>query len=237
MYVPHRRVSDRIAVSFLVAAFLTVTAPGALAATFTVNEDGSATDLTGGTGACATTNGGCSLHAAIQSVNAQAPGPHTILFSIAKVTLAANLPPIQIPVTIDGGGSRTEIVGGPGPGPGAFGSIILGNPTGASTVRNLVIGYMSGAGISIIDGGKTVQNCYIGTDTTGTVAHPNSGAGITITMTALGPYPVPAPPPVQPPDISAVQPTLVGHASDAALGNLISGNQALGVDISGERAV
>ncbi|MBK9087804.1 MAG: hypothetical protein IPL90_01620 [Holophagales bacterium] len=237
MSVPSRRASARVASSFLVAAFLAVTAPGALAATFTVNEDGSATDLTGGTGACATTNGGCSFHAAIQSVNAQGPGPHTIAFSIAKVTLAANLPTILVPVTIDGGGSRTEIVGGPGPGPGAFGSIILGSTSGTSTVKNLVIGYMSGAGIAIIDGGKTVQNCRIGTDTTGTIAHPNSGAGITVTTTALGPYPVPVPPPVQPPDISAVLPTLVGHASDAALGNLISGNQGLGVDISGERTV
>ncbi len=94
MSVPSRRALARIASSFLVAAFFSVTASDGMAATFTVNEDGSATDLTGGTGACATTNGGCSLHAAIQSVNAQGPGPHTIAFSIAKVTLAANLPTI-----------------------------------------------------------------------------------------------------------------------------------------------
>ncbi len=237
MLVPNRRRLARTAGSLLVAAFLSVSASDTLAATFTVNEDGSATDLTGGTGACATTNGGCSFHAAIQSVNAQGPGPHTIAFSIAKVTLTANLPTILVPVTIDGGGSRTEIVGGPGPGPGAFGSIILGSTSGTSTVKNLVIGYMSGAGIAIVDGGKTVQNCRIGTDTTGTIAHPNSGAGITVTTTALGPYPVPAPPPVQPPDISGVLPTLVGDPSDAAKGNLISGNQGLGVDISGERTV
>ena len=80
MLVPNRRRLAGTAGSLLVAAFLSVSASDTLAATFTVNEDGSATDLTGGTGACATTNGGCSFHAAIQSVNAQGPGPHTIAF-------------------------------------------------------------------------------------------------------------------------------------------------------------
>ncbi len=231
----------RSALPLAAAAFVLAVAPVARGAsyTFTVDTDGSAVDDNQGNGTCHIAAGGCTLHAAIQEANNIPPiGTHsiTIQFSIPTVTLTASLPQINVPVTIDGGGSRTELLGGPGPGHGPYGGILLAASAGGSTVKNLVIGYMSGAGISIVGGGNTVQNCYIGTDTAGTTAHPNS-SGLSITFPALGPYPPPVPPPVLPPDISGVAPTLIGDTSDASKGNLISGNEGVGIDIFAERTV
>jgi hypothetical protein len=212
---------------------LAAAAPGALGATFTVDTDGSATDLVPGNNACAVSGGGCTLHAAIQEINALAGGPHTIQFSIAHVTLTAGLPPLQKPMIIDGGGSRTEISGGPGPGPGTSSGFNIQLAAGGTTIKNLVINWIFGPGIAITDGGNSIQNCFIGTNTAGTAARPNNGAGITVTTTASGPYPTPP----FPPDVSAVLPNNIGDPADAAKGNLISGNLGAGVDIFGERTV
>jgi hypothetical protein len=220
--------------AFALGLVLALAAPGLCGATFTVNADGSAADANPGNGSCATAGASCTLHAAIQESNALAAGaPHTIAFSVPKVTLTANLPPITRAVMIDGGGSRTEISGGPGPGPGTSSGFLIQQPAGGTTIRNLVINWMFGQGIAIVNGGNSVQNCYIGTDTAGNAAKPNNGAGITVTTVALGPYPTPP----LPPDISAVLPNNIGDPSDPAKGNLISGNLGAGIDISGERTV
>lgn len=211
--------------TFIGVLILLIASP-IFAATFTVDTDGSSTDITIN-GTCAATGGGCTLHAAIQEANAT-PGADTIQFSIPSVTITASLPQILFPVTIDGGGSRTQLIGGPG-----LNGITLtagagsNTPGGGSTIESLVITNMGGAGISIIGGGNTVHNCYIGTD--GTNALPNNGAGISITTPALGPF-------AQLSDINTVAGNAIGGPS-AGQGNVISGNTGVGIDIFAERTV
>jgi len=226
MIVPSLRALARPA-ALLVAAVLVSGAPRALGATFTVNDAGSGADANPGNGSCATAGGVCTLQAAIQESNALASGaPHTIGFSVSVVTLAANLPQITRPVTIDGGSPRTEVSGA-----SAFSGFKILLPGGGTTIRSLVIRNMSGAGVDIVDGGNTVQNCFIGTNAAGTAAAPNSGAGVSVTTSAVGPFPT------FPPDLTGILPNTIGHASDPALGNLISGNAGHGVDIFAERTV
>ena len=95
---------------------------------------------------------------------------------------------------------------------------------------------MSGAGIAIIDGGNIVQNCYVGTNTgRDGRASRTTAPESRVTTTALGPYPARLPSAAGHRAPSCAN--IVGHPSDAAKGNLISGNHGVGVDIFGERTV
>ncbi|HEX2834251.1 MAG TPA: Calx-beta domain-containing protein [Thermoanaerobaculia bacterium] len=211
----------------LVAVAIAFAAP-LQAATFTVDTDGSDPDQTIN-GTCARAGGGCTLHAAIQEANAT-PAADTITFSINSVTLAASLPQILFPVTIDGGGSpRVQLIGGAGlNGISLTAGAGSNTPGGGSMIQNLQITNMGGAGISIVGGGNSVQNCWIGTD--GANALPNNGAGISITTPALGPF-------ANVTDINTVAGNLIGDPADGSKGNLISGNAGAGIDIFAERTV
>ncbi|MBK8596896.1 MAG: hypothetical protein IPN83_15160 [Holophagales bacterium] len=231
---PHaRRALLPVLAPALLLAVAAAIAPRAFGTTFTVDTSGSAPDALLGNGACAISGGGCTLHAAIEEINAIGGGPHTIAFSISVVTLTESLPPLVKPVIVDGGGSRTEISGGPGPSFGTNGGFVVNSTASPTTIRNLVVNWMGGPGISLIDGGNTVENCYVGTNAAGTAAKPNNGPGISVTTTALGPYPTPP----MPPNIGLVVGNIIGHPSDGAKGNLISGNLGDGVAIFAERTV
>ena len=229
----NRTFPPAFAATLLLVATVALTATAATATTFSVDTDGSAHDAVVGNGSCAISGGGCTLHAAIQEINLIAGGPHTIAFSIPHVILTESLPPLVKPVIIDGGGSRTEISGGAGPTFGANGGFVVNSAASPTTIRNLVVNWMSGPGISLVDGGNSVENCYVGTNAAGTAARPNNGPGISVTTTALGPYPTPP----MPPNIGLVVGNIIGHPTDAAKGNLVSGNLGDGVAVFAGRTV
>jgi CSLREA domain-containing protein len=102
--------------------------PTARAATFTVNSAADRSDANPGDGICRTSQGVCSLRAAIQEANAL-PGADTIqvnagTYELEIVSVNADLPEtgdfdIHGPVTIFGAGAEQTIIDGGFPLPGA----------------------------------------------------------------------------------------------------------------------
>ncbi|NII27792.1 T9SS type A sorting domain-containing protein [Pseudoflavitalea sp. X16] len=81
--------------------------------------------------------GAGSLRQAILNANADASGPHTIVFSVSGViNITTTLPAITRQVTMDGGNTIT--ISGPG-GDNYIGLITLGAGSGGSTIKNLVL--------------------------------------------------------------------------------------------------
>lgn len=141
---------------------------------FVVNSSTTASDVSPGNGECWTGAmiGGvkeCSLYAAILEINAT-PAGGTITFGVPFVK-TDHLPTITKPVVIDGGSQgRAEVRG-----------VLNGyEPTlaikgGASVLRHVVFG----DGVRFeTGGGNLIEDCYVGTDPTGTVAR--YGAGLQI---------------------------------------------------------
>jgi Bacterial Ig-like domain len=217
------------------------------------------------------------------------PGPFTI-------HLATPLPPITVPVTIDGttqpgfAGTPIVVLDGSGAGSNADGLTLDG---GNSTVKGLVINGFGNAGVVLeVQGGDAVEGNDIGTDVTGTSAVPNfqgvvilgtsnnriggttlgqrnlisgnTSTGIQIfnNQTIFDAVDTP-PPPLQstPATNNVVQDNLIGtdaggtaplpngqgifinDASDntiggaaPGLGNVISGNKSIGIQVLGEHA-
>jgi len=127
-----------------------------------------------------------SLRQAIFDANAN-PGADTINFNITgpslKIQPLLGLPDIIDPVVIDGstqpGFSGAPIVELNGSMSAVRGLFV--NAPG-STIRSLVINGFSTGGIIIGTGGggSHVEGCYIGTDVTGKIAIPNTGAGVSV---------------------------------------------------------
>lgn len=218
----------------VLSAVLTLAGGPALADTFTVNDLGDAADDNPGNGACHTAGGVCTLRAAIMEANAKITGaPHTINFSVSG--------------TIDGGGTPSSS-GTPYTTNASFVIVLDGksfnvsgdglrvdlgqavppvHPASAAaavTIKGLVIGGFSGAGIQLVTGYNTVQGCFLGTNAAGTAASATTanGTGISITATAG--------------DNAADGHSLIGGQGNPAFSNLISGNTTDGVDISGQSA-
>jgi hypothetical protein len=136
--------------------------------------------------------GAGSLRDAIDQANMNA-GLDTIDFQIgtgiANIAPMSALPTITDAVLIDGttqtGFTGTPLIGLDGSGLGAVGGGITVS-SGNSTVRALsitgVMGVaMTGAAIRLdTSGGNRIENCYIGTDQTGSMPIPNLAHGITI---------------------------------------------------------
>jgi hypothetical protein len=151
--------------------FFTLLSQRSLAATFTVTNTNDT-----GTG---------SLRQAITDANADAVAD-TISFNIPSsgvhtITPASLLPLVTNPLTIDGatqpgfgGTPLIEIAGG-----GALGSGLVYSSTSA-TVRSLTINGFTGREIEAIGGSVIVQGCYLGINSAGTAAVPNSGVGIDV---------------------------------------------------------
>src|SRR5579859_1461879 len=135
------------------------------------------------------------LRFAINQVNASS-GLQTIDFAIPAagvqtIALAAPLPSISTPVTIDG---TTQPGATCGPAFNLLIQITAGGTFGAagdgftfvagsngSTINGLVLNGFPVNGISLSNsGGNTVTCSFLGTDATGTVAVPNGGRGIVI---------------------------------------------------------
>jgi hypothetical protein len=126
------------------------------------------------------------LRFAIATANA-IPGPDIIAFDILgsgvhTITPATVLPTITEPVIIDGT-TQTGYASSPVieiNGQNIFGSG-LNIQAGSSTVKALAINRFVGAGIVLSgNGDNTIQNCYLGTDASGTIDRGNGTAGISI---------------------------------------------------------
>jgi uncharacterized repeat protein (TIGR01451 family) len=189
----------------LIFALLSGSALHAAASTFTVSNTNNA--------------GPGSLAQAVTDAN-QNPGPDTIAFGLPgsppfSIPLQTQLPYIIGPVTIDGttqpgyAGKPVIEINGAGAGSSADGLFFLTGSAG-STVRGLVINRFAQDGIDLQTASNTVQNCFIGTDLTGTQALGNGADGIAIFEAGYN---------------------LIGGAANG-LGNVISGNGGAGIQVA-----
>ena len=120
-----------------------------------------------------------SLRYAITQSNLSGPGPNTIDFAIGSgaqtISLLSALPPIAIPVMIDGtsqpGYSGTPLIDldGTSAGSGVTGLTLAAGSDG-STIEALVINNFTGDGISVTTTDNTIEGSYIGTTAAGTAA-------------------------------------------------------------------
>ncbi len=164
-----------------------------------------------------------SLRQVLLNVNA-ATGPARITFDITSfgemvsapqtIFVQSALPIVTNSVIIDAttqpGYAGTPVVEVDGSEAGDPDGLVLQG--GASTVIGLAIGNFNGNGIVIqTNGGDTVQGDNLGTDTTGSIAQPNSGDGLKIDGTSNN--------------------TIGG--TTAATRNVISGNTGYGLVIDG----
>jgi CSLREA domain-containing protein len=184
----------------LAAAALLLFAPGALAATFTVDATTDEPDATAGTGPCATSGGKCTLRAAIQSANAATPQADTINFSIPgggvqTIALMSALPATTDALTIDAT-TQPGWVANPNNGFTAGGvaaqlKIVIDHNQNAglsfaspTTLKGLVISDTSTDAVTVNagGGGSQIEGNFIGTNATGTAqaAEPNRGAGVVV---------------------------------------------------------
>jgi predicted outer membrane repeat protein len=91
-------------------ACMTLAAPLAShGASFTVDDDGEASDADTGDPACATAGGVCTLRAALEQANASV-GPHTITLPAGTYVQSATLPAVVQDVTIAGPVAATTVV-------------------------------------------------------------------------------------------------------------------------------
>ncbi len=193
------------------------------AATFTVNRVLDGSDIVPGDGICATSiAANCTLRAAIEEANAFA-GTDIINFAITgggtvKTLIPASAyPDITEAVTIDG---LTQ--GGLGyTGPplieldGSLVSFTVSGLTitaGNCIIRGFVINNFPRNGILIFsNGGNTIESCYIGTNSNGTVDMGNGLSGIEESFTSNNTF----------------------GSSNVAKRNVISGNGGAGIASSG----
>jgi CSLREA domain-containing protein len=204
--------------ALLLALLLAASAAEAL--TFTVNNVGDGVDSAPGNGVCATATATCTLRAAIMEANATAIAD-TIQFDIAgggphTITPGSALPSITRPVTIDGttepdfGGTPVVELNGTSAG-GAANGLSLSAGSGGSLIRGLAINRFGNAGITIsASNGNTVEANFFGTDTSGTADLGNNVYGVQL--------------------FGGASSNVIGGF--AGSGNLISGNNVNGVDIT-----
>jgi parallel beta-helix repeat protein len=157
-----------------------------------------------------------SLRQAILDANAIA-GPNVIRFAIGSglktIAPASMLPAITDPVTIDGttqpGYTGTPIIELDGSSAGDADGLLVS--PGGSVIRGLVVNRFAYSGIALYPGGgNLIENCYIGTDATGTLDRGNRRSGIYIAGGSSG--------------------NTIGGTAPGA-GNLISGNDRSGIGI------
>lgn len=222
------------------------------AETYTVNVNSDAVQDPATTTKCAaqgdTTH--CSLRAAIMFGNNRS-GSHIINFSgVSSITVINGaLPQMRAPYTVNFGGARVTINGN---GRGCFdltdsGTAAIGHADGAtgSKIYNMVIGGCSGNGISANGHNYTFSGNYIGVNSLGAVANPNTGDGISVSSSRVYPdtssgflsnlysqFPVQ---PVEPSTVNAFQSqlatTLASLQPVYITNNVISGNAGDGIEL------
>lgn len=191
--------------------------------TRTVNSTGDGADANPGDGVCDDGAGNCTLRAAIQEANATA-GSDTIAFNIPgnsphTIQPGSPLPAITESVVIDGG-TEPDYAGSPVVElDGSLAGVLadgLKIQAANVTVRALAINRFDGAGINVASGasGAVLEGNYVGTDTGGSLALGNLGAGIYVN--------------------NAGGATVGGTSAGAR--NVISGNGGAGILVSGAGA-
>jgi CSLREA domain-containing protein len=192
------------------------------AAVFVVNSNGDAADAHVGDGICATSSGDCTLRAALQEANALG-GSNTIQFSVGSglqtiiptSALPASTSPIVIDATTQPGYAGTpliELSGASAKGQTNGLDIAGGN----SVVAGFIVNGFPASGIRLRGpGGNVVRACWVGTDSSGTLAVANKSDGILIDSSPNN---------------------LIGGTTTSDL-NVVSGNNGLGgIHINGVAA-
>jgi hypothetical protein len=201
-------------------------------ATFEVNSTGDGGDSNTADGVCNDGTGNCTLRAAIEQANASS-GLDTINFEFggtaSTITPGSALPTITESVVIDGysesgsspntnpitmgiNATLTVELNGNSAGSSATGLRIS---AGSSTVRGLVINRFGNVGIRLQDSGSNlIEGNFIGTDVTGATDLGNSSDGV---------------------NINNAPGNIIGGTTTSA-GNLISGNNGDGLEISNSTA-
>src|SRR4051812_41422399 len=190
-----------------------------------------------------TDSGPGSLRQAILDANAN-PGLDNITFLIGgagvhTITPASQLPTITGPVLIDGstqpGFSGTPLIEISGATLGNNGNgIVLGTTGAGSTIRSLTINNGWSPGILLQASNCVIENCFIGTDATGTIARGNiQGIGTNfaavVTNTRIGGTTVGA--------RNVISGNGIGILfNNGSTGNLIEGN-FIGTDLTGDNAI
>ena len=172
-------------------------------------------------------SGGGSLRQAILDSNANTGSTSVIDFNVGsgliQIIPTSPLPPITNPVLIDGtsqsGYNGTPIVeiSGNGAGANAIGLYVTG-PGSGSIVKGLIINQFSAQGIFIDTSNVTIENNYIGTDPTGTIAEGNAGGGIGIFSGTT---------------LASANNNIIGGTSPST-GNLVSGNGQNGIVVNAQ---
>lgn len=151
----------------------------AFATTFTVNNNGDASDASHGDGSCATAGAVCTLRAAIEETNDLA-GTHTIGFNAGLAAITPGSAYEQLSragLTIDGA-AGTSIDGS------SAGASVNGLTVGTTdvTIKDLYIYKFGGSGIRIASGAKDVliTGNVIGTNVAGATDKQNTLDGIRI---------------------------------------------------------
>ena len=192
----------------------------------------------------------CTLRAAIKFGNGRS-GSHVINIGVPAITIInGSLTQMRAPFTVNGNHATIN-----GNGHGCFdltdsGTAGLGHADGAtgSKLLNLVIGNCSGAGISANGHDYVFSGNFIGVNSTGLVAMPNSGDGISVSASHV--YPDTSTNfllnlyqnfPVQPVDASGIEAFSSNLATALASlhpvlisNNVISGNAQNGIEIFSE---
>ncbi|MGZ8810535.1 MAG: CSLREA domain-containing protein, partial [Thermoanaerobaculia bacterium] len=181
------------------------------AATFTVNDLGDASDAAPGNGVCATAGAVCTLRAAIEEANALA-GPDQIAFSVAgTLSPATPYPSITAELHIDGttapGYAGTPVVIVTGGGSVATGFDLVSGSDNSQVLALQVHGFSTTA-VAIASANAIVRKNYLGPIGGGL---PN-GDGLVLAGAA---------------DFATI------GGSNAADGNVISGNTRFGVLVQG----
>ncbi len=188
--------------ALVAAAILTLAAAAAGAATITVTGTGDTVAIDGLVTlreAITSINNGANVNSDVVAVGAYGTND-TIFFNIPgagpplrTIAPASALPPLQVPMTIDGYSEPGASVNTNGPGLGTNAVLTIQidltnglgsgiNITGsACAVEGLVINRGPASGITISGSGNTISGNFIGTDPPGTGAGPgNGGDGIAI---------------------------------------------------------
>jgi uncharacterized repeat protein (TIGR01451 family)/CSLREA domain-containing protein len=218
--------NTRVVIAVLAAIVLPSFQFGVLTAhagsVFTVNSVADGGDASPGDGLCDDGGGQCTLRAAIEEANATA-GSDEIDFDLAGIGVhtiapASPLPQITDTLTIDGttqsGFSGTPVIELDGTGSGGFVGLDIAAPD--TVVRGLVIDRFPFVGMAVeFTTGVVIEGDFIGTDPTGTLDEGNGDSGIRV--------------------IGGADNTIGGTAPGA--GNVISGNGAYGVFLTGPAAI
>jgi hypothetical protein len=201
------------------------------AITYTVDLGGDAGAAVGGVADPADATKGDLRYCLTQ---ANTGGNNTVAFNLpagsTTIYLMAPLPTLTASMTIDGstqpGFQGLPIVEVRGPGNGGFAGDGFVLTNGQTTLDSLIINGFNGDGVKITtEGGDLVQNCYIGTDYTGTLS-----VGLDPFLPGAARYSN-----LNGVEIDSVANNTIGGTS-LQEGNLISGNLQFGVYIHGTGA-